>query len=454
MQRGIYIRVPRIMINKFIFRTNYIVRRPKLLQYYNEFRRTQWQSVEQLRENQERQLKKILKFAYENVPYYTEFFNQRKIKLTDIISIKDLEKLPILTKQTIKENWNKFIPINIKRLKYLNVSTGGSTGNPLKYRISLDDYERGLALHYRGLGYGGYELGDKIAIIAGSSLIPTVRSALKTKTQEFFLNQRFYSSFEMSEKSLVAYFEDINVWKPGFIRGYASSIYLFAKFIKGRDLKLSFRPKSIITTSEMLFDNQRDLIEEVFGAKIFEEYGVNDGGISAYECAEHNGLHINMEKAIVEVIDEAGKQIINQRGRILATSLYNYALPFIRYDTGDLGYISNRKCLCGRDMPLFEELMGRVTDFLTLNNITIGSPVLTVLMGKCDIEQYQIIQENSDSITCKIIKGKTYDKNQEEFIKESFYKHVGKINIKFDYVQSIPAAGGNKHKYIINKHQS
>ncbi len=135
----------------------------------------------------------------------------------------------------------------------------------------------------------------------------------------------------------------------------------------------------------------------------------------------------------------------------MATSLYNYALPFIRYDTGDLGIISDAECSCGRKMPLLQEVVGRITDFLKLNNIIIGSPVLTVLFGKFDIEQYQIIQKASDSITCKIIKGAIYRKEDEEFIKKSFYKHVGKINIKFDYVDSIPATEGRKHKFIINK---
>ena len=439
------------MLNKCIFKASYLLKRPRIIRYYNEFNKNQWKSFEWLKNQQETQLKKLIYFAYENVPYYTKLFNRINVKPSDISAIKDLERIPILTKQIIKKNWQDFIPKNIDQIKCINGSTGGSTGAPLKYRMSNEDYERGSALLYRGFGYGGYKLGDKIAVIAGSSLVPTTKSETKRKIQDFFLNTRHYSSFEMSEENLLKYFYDVNKWKPDFFRGYPSSIYFFAKFIQDNNLKLNFQPKAIFTTAEKLFDKQKILIEEIFKAKVFDNYGLNDGGISAFECKEHNGMHIDGERSIMKVVDDEGKQVINQEGKILATSLYNYSLPFIRYDAGDLGIISDSECPCGRKTPLLKEISGRVTDFLKLNNIVIGSPVLTVLMGKFDIEQYQIIQNSPCSIVCKIVKCKIYRKEDEEFIIKSFYSHVGKINIKFDYVDSIMPTKAGKYKFIINK---
>jgi len=438
------------MLNKYIFKSGYLLKRPRIIRYYNEYKKTQWKSFEWLKYQQELQLKKFIKFTYNNVPYYSKLFNRIDIKSSDINIVEDLEKIPILTKQIIKENWQDFIPKNINKIKYVNGSTGGSTGAPLKYRMSIEDYEIGIALLYRGLGFGGYKLGDKIAVIAGSSLIPTTKSEAKRKIQDFFLNARHYSSFEMSEENLFKYFYDINNWKPDFFRGYASSLYFFARFIKDKNLKLNFQPKAIFTTAEKLFNKQRILIEEIFKAKIFDNYGLNDGGISAFECKEHCGLHVGTERAILEIVDNNSKQIINQEGKILATSLYNYALPFIRYDTGDLGIISASECSCKRKTPLVKKIIGRTNEFLKLNNVVIGSPVLTVLMGKFDIEQYQIIQNGPSSIICKIIRGKTFKIEDENFIKKSFYSHVGEINIKLNYVDSILPTKAGKHKFIIN----
>lgn len=439
------------MLDKCIFKASYLLKRPGIIRYYNEFKRTQWKSFEWLKNQQEVQLKKLIYFAYENVPYYTKLFERINVKPSDINNIEDLERIPILTKQIIKENWQDFIPKNIGQIKYVSGSTGGSTGSPLKYRMSIEDYERGVALLYRGFEYAGYKLGDKIAVIAGSSLIPTTKSEAKRKIQDFFLNTRHYSSFKMSEENLLKYFYDINKWKPDFLRGYASSLYFFAKFIGDKNLQLNFQPKAIFTTAEKLFDKQRILIEKIFIAKIFDNYGLNDGGISAFECEEHCGFHVSTERAILEIVDNKGKHVVNQNGKILATSLYNYALPFIRYDTGDLGIISVSECSCERKTPLIKKIIGRTTDFLKLNNVVIGSPVLTILMGKFDIEQYQIIQNGPSSIICKIIRGKTFRIEDENFIKKSFYGHVGRINIKFDYVNSIPPTKAGKYKFIINE---
>ena len=439
------------MINNIIFKAGYFIRRPNVIHYYEKFKENQWKPYAWLKKEQEVKLSELIQFVYKNVPYYTKLFNQHGITFRDISTIESLNRIPILTKQIIKQNWQDFIPKTMNKIKFIHGSTGGSTGDPLRYRMSIEDYERGRALLYCGWGYGGYELGDKVGVIAGASLIPSAMSDSIKKIQDFILIHRHYSAFEMTEHRLYEYLNAINKWKPDFLRGYATAIYVFARFIRDNDLKLKFQPKAIFTTAEKLLTNHRNLIENVYSAKVFDQYGLNDGGISAFECEQHDGMHICTERAILEVVDKDGNQIARGEGKILATSLYNYALPFIRYDTGDLGIISESGCRCGRETLLLKEIGGRVTDFLQINNTIIGSPVLTVLMGKFDIDQYQIIQEDHESITCMIVKGRTYKVKDEEFIRNSFYSHVGKINIKFNYVESFPKAKVDKHKFIINK---
>jgi phenylacetate-CoA ligase len=230
-----------------------------------------------------------------------------------------------------------------------------------------------------------------------------------------------------------------------------SSIYLLAKFIRDNGYEIDFQPVAIFTTAEKLLPGQRKVIEEVFKTKVFDTYGVNDGGISAYECDRHEGLHISTERAILEVVDEEGKQIIGKEGRILATSLYNYAFPFIRYEVGDIGIIQQTRCSCGRQTLLLKEVKGRTTDFLYLNGIVIGSPVLTLLMREFDVEQYQIVQKKENVVVFNIVKGKSYSSRDEEFIKKSLESHVGPLEIYFNYVDEIIPPFGNKYKFIINE---
>ena len=440
------------LIHKYMFKAGYYLKRPDVLKNNSYLWKNQWTSYAEQKAKQEKQLKKLINFSYQNIPYYTKLFEHLKIRPDSISTLEDLNKLPVLTKKNIKDNWEDFIPKNLDKMKYLNGSTGGSTGNTLQYRMHLKDYELGVSVTYRGWGYAGYKPGDKVAVIAGASLISNPKQNIVEKLQALFMNMHFYSSYGMNEEVFYNYYRSIKKNKPKFIRGYASSVYLFAKFIQRKNLSLNFKPSAVFTTSEKLMDKQRDLIKSVFNAEVFDGYGLNDGGISAYECNQHNGMHVDMERGILEVVDETNASIFNKQGKILATSLYNYAMPFIRYDTGDLGILSLDKCSCGRQMPLLKEISGRVTDFLNLNGTIIGSPVLTVLMGKFDIEQYQIYQKSKNEILIKIVSGEKYNKEKDEsYIKQSFYSHVGKIKITFDYKSFNNTSFLNKHKFIINE---
>lgn len=438
--------------HKILFQASYFLAgKTSVIRYYNEFMETQWWPYDRLAKLQLEQLQRLLHFAYEHVPYYKRLFDSRGLRPHDIRGFEDLQKLPILTKQTIRQHRAEMMPRNVKGLHYVRGSTGGSTGEPLQYLMSMEDYTRGIALLLRGWSYGGYRPGDRIAQIAGSSLIPTARSSLKKWAISFLRNIRSYSSYGMSDEMLVQYVRSLNHFKPEFLRGYVSSIYTLASFVRDKGIPVKFRPRAVFTTAEKLLEGQRRVIEEVFRTEVFDTYGLNDGGVSAYECQEHCGMHIDMERAILEVVDENGRQVFDKPGKILATSLYNYAFPFIRYDTGDIGIMTNSKCSCGRELPLLKELIGRMTDVLDVMGRKIGSPILTVLFGKFDIEQYQIIQESDKSLTCRIVKGPTYTKDDEEFIRKSLINHLGSVDIVFEYVPSIVPEEGNKHKFIIDR---
>ncbi|MEN6489863.1 MAG: hypothetical protein ABFD66_13465, partial [Smithella sp.] len=152
-----------------------------------------------------------------------------------------------------------------------------------------------------------------------------------------------------------------------------------------------------------------------------------------------------------QTVDESGAVVKGKTGRIIATSLHNFAMPFVRYDTGDFGFIDDmNSCPCGNKHPLLKKVLGRTTDYLKLNNKIIGSPVLTVLMGKVDLEYYQIIQRDANGIDINYVKEFSLRDNDKEFIKKSFTAHVGPINVNFIKVSMQELSSKNKHKFIIN----
>lgn len=437
-------------MKKFLFKIGYLIKRKEVLECYRIVKNTEFYSVEDLKKYQNFHLKNLISYAIKEIPYYTELFSKLKLTEKDIQTVEDLVKLPILTKEIIKNKPELFMPKNRSK-KIVKGSTGGSTGVPLKYVMSDKDYSMGVALLYRGFGFAGYEPGDKVCIIAGSSLVST-RQPLKSQITDWILNFKHYSSYGMSDNDLQNFIKNLQKEKPKFLRGYASSVFILAKYIEENAINLDFQLKGVFTTSEKLFDNQRLLIEKVFKVQVYDNYGLNDGGISAYQCKEKKGMHIDYERAILEVTDDVGKnQLINKSGKILATSLFNYETPFIRYDTGDLGEISEELCSCGCARPMLTEIQGRVTDFLDFSGVLIGSPVLTVLMGKINCESYQIVQVSSNEVKFIIEKSKDFTQKDEEFIVSSMTAHVPDLKIIFDYggVKSFIKTKNNKHKFII-----
>jgi phenylacetate-CoA ligase len=414
--------------------------------------RNQFKSYNELKVEQEAQLRKMIRFSYNNVPFYKKWFDDHKIAPDDIKSIEDLSKLPILTKEIINKYWEAFKPINLGEISYYERATGGTTGTPLKYRITKEERFLSGALLYRGWSYAGYDLGDKMVFLGGSALGVSAKSSLATKVHELARNIRKLSAFDMGEDDLAKYRAIINRFKPKFIYGYPSAIYFFAKWIQEHDLEI-FKPDAIFTTSEKLYPHMRDFIQSVFDCEVFDGYGANDGGVTAFECLEHSGLHIDMERAVMEVVDEDGNQIENGEGRIVATSLYNYAMPFIRYDTGDIGHIIDNDCSCGRPYKLLKEVVGRSVDILiTPEGKKIhGWFFLYIFWEYCKgVKEYQVIQEKLDKIVIKIVPEDDFDEKQLDKIREIIRLRSASWNVEFKFVDKIERTEAAKYKFIIN----
>lgn len=421
--------------------------------YYKKFKENQWKSYEELEKEQDEKIELIIKYSYENIEYYRVLFDRLNIKPEDIKSSTDLVKLPILTKEIIKNKYNQFIPRNLNKLKYYNFVTGGTTGVPFEFRMSKEQRIIRGALIYRGWGYGGYELSDSMVFLAGRSLDIKIESGIISRLNQITRNIKKLPSFDMTEENLNKYKDLINFIKPKFIRGYSSAIYFFAKWLKKKKLKI-MSPVAVFTTSEKLYPNMRDLITEVFDTEVYDGYSLGDGGVSAYECDRHNGLHIDTENAFLEVVDENGKRVINNNGKIIATSLKNFAMPFLRYDTGDIGSISDKSCSCGRGYRILSNIVGRSVDYLiTPEGENIHGWFFLYIFWKYfkGIKQYQVIQEKIDKIIIKIVKEKGFEENQIEIIRNIVKEKSKGWELEFFFVDEIENERSGKYKFIVNK---
>jgi phenylacetate-CoA ligase len=396
--------------------------------------------------DQMERLERLLSYSVTNVPWYRKTLGSMGMSPAQLSDATTFQLLPILTKADIKQDPAAFHSSDSDR-RYQVGSTGGSTGVPLRYRHDAEDYERGVALLLRGWGLAGYRPGDPIDVIAGWSLVSRDQPT-KQRVRDFLLNFRHHSSFGMGPDDLDRYIQKMSNRRPQFIRGYATSLYLLAAHIRDHDRPLGFRPKAVFSTAEVLTANQRQVISEVIGAPVFDQYGLNDGGISAFECTNHDGMHVDHERAILEVVDETGSRVFGRPGRIVATSLFNFAMPFIRYETGDIGTMAVNSCSCGNPKPLLRHILGRTTEVLEINGRLVGSPVLTVLMGRHDIEIYQIRQIGAQRIELSLVPGRSFTSDNEAQIRSSLISHLGPVEIEFKTVRPGDLPMGGKHRFI------
>lgn len=443
-----------INIQKKLFVSIHTLYDKRFKDYYDFYIENQWKSNDELKQQQEEKLNNLAKFVNGNIYYYQKLFIDYGVSVNNF-GYNELLKLPIITKQDIKKCWDQFVPTNIKQLKKHVVTTGGTTGVPLKFFISHDHRLTAGILLYRGWLRGGYNLGDRMALIAGQSLDNGSKNKLLKFIHERLRNIRYLSAFDQNEFNLHLNVKNIQTYKPEFLRGYASSVYEFAKYVKNKNIHLD-NIKSVFTTADKLTEKYRKVIEEAFNCEVFDTYGLNDGGVTAYECEKHNGLHIDTENAILEVLDENNQIIVNGIGKVIATSLNNFAFPFIRYETGDLAEISNITCNCGRKTKLLKQIIGRQTDNLitptgkTIHGAAFFNNVFNEIINNNNIDSFQVVQNKPENIIIKFVSYKGLDNSTLQKIKEIIKKRSDGWQVDIEFVDFIDTTTNGKHRFIIN----
>jgi len=427
----------------------------KIQSYLKWLNKTQWWRPKELEDLQNKKLRALIKHAYENVPYYHRLFRKLNLKPEDIKTKEDLQKLPLLTKEEIRKNFSDLLAKDFKKWQPKQNATSGSTGEPLKYYTTIDSISMGWAVGYRAWGWAGYKIGDKLVKLGGSSLVP---SSLTFKKRLRYCLERVLPlpSTDMTEETLDRYALSISKFKPEYIRGYPSSLFILAKFLAKSDYNI--QPKAIFTTAETLLPSHRRFIQDVFNCDVLDGYGCRDGSANAMECVEHSGYHMASELVIMEFIKDGEHVSPGEAGEIVATDLHNYAMPFIRYAVGDVGVPSDEQCSCGRGLPLVKSIEGRVINMIKLKDGTLlsGLPFTDIFeeieyKKEGSIRKYQIVQENKDLIVVKIVRGENFTDDDMKKIIEFIRDIVKDLEIKIEFVDEIPSTKSGKRLFVVSK---
>jgi len=404
------------------------------------------------------QLSKLLHHAYENVPYYRRVFDKRGLKPKDIQDFSDLRKLPCLTKNIIRDSLQDLFAQNysLSRLEY--VTTGGSTGIPLGfYQERVVSSEKEWAFMITQWNRVGFKIGDRCVILRGN-VLQSVNTG-KLWGYDPVNKNLILSSYNMTDKTLPKYVEKIRKFKPDFIQAYPSVITIMARFMKENSIEPFPALKALLCGSENIYLWQRNLLKEIFQKRVFSWYGHAEKAVLAGECEKNTYYHIFPEYGFVELIGKDGNLISREEetGEIVATGFNNYAQPFIRYRTGDLGVYTNQECTCGRAYPLLKRIEGRKQEFLIAKNrslVSLGPALFSIHGAKwSNIKQIQFLQKEPGNLIIQIVKQQHCSEEEIcEYITKLFKARFGGLfTLKLKFVDHIARTKYGKHKFLIQK---
>lgn len=427
------------------------------VRFLKDFNKSQWLSPEEIKNYQENRLRKFIARAYYHVPFYRELFDSNGLKPEDIKTIDDLQKIPIIDKNVVRENMYFFLSDNHNKKHIQKMQTSGSTGEPFSVFGEKKQLEMRWAANQRSLEWTGYRFGDKQVRLWHKYLGMKTKEIIRELADAFFSRRKFIPAYEISDANLKKYVDDIMKYKPVLLDGYAESFNFLARFLKNNPYN-GHKPKAIITSAQTLPRESRKIIEGSFNCKVFDKYGSREfGGGVAYQCGHGNNYHIVAECNIVEIIKEGKKAKQGEVGEVVITELNNYAMPLIRYKIGDLAVAvdENAVCPCGRGLPMIGEIQGRLQSVVVgTSNQFIPGTFFNRVFFKHDlaIRQYQIVQEKRGELIIKIIKGNIFTDPVLNEILKDIKKHMGEdLKIVVEFVNEIPLGRTGKRQYCVSK---
>jgi len=411
-------------------------------------------TAEEWKNYQTGQLRAILEYASLNVPYYREFFKNIGLHNFQQFTLGDLHKIPLLEKEAIRQDPHAFISQEKSTPKLFPYHTSGTTGTPITILFSKDMHRNWSAAYdVRVRGWAGVNHKMSRAMIGGRLVVPKANSKPPFWRYNRVERQLYMSAFHISPQNALHYVSALNHYQPDYLVGYASSHFFLAKFILQQGLKV-IQPKAILTSSEKLTSEMRDIIQKAFRSNVYDAYSGLEACSLISEC-EYQNLHISPDVGIIELVGKNGDLVApGEPGEIVSTGLLNFDQPLIRYKTGDWVVLSTTKCQCGRQMPVVEEIFGRQEDVITLKDGKMIASFYKVFQGIKGIKESQVIQQDYDKFDIFLVIDDNFTSIQQQKLLNNILSRYGQVKIQIIIVDNIEKTDRGKFRSVISKIKS
>lgn len=423
--------------------------------YLDELESSQWFSRDEVEQLQMRKLKELLILAVAHCPWHAARIEEAGLELDENappLTLEDLSRLPTMSKHDAIKHDADLVWSNVPggAFKY---NTGGSSGQPLIFYFGRWRQASDAAGRIRARRWWGIDVGDREVYLWGAPVELNKTDRIK-HLRDRMMNQLVLNAFEMSPANMDDYIDAIRRYQPKCIYGYASSIALLAAHARGRSRDLRLPTLRVVcTTGEPLYDHQRELIQEVFGTPVANEFGSRDIGFTAHETPERQMLLMS-ESIILEVLDQDGLPVApGEVGEAVMTGLCSQAQPFIRYRTGDKVRLTDEACKAGRGLHVIGEVMGRTTDFIVRADGTImhALAVIYVVRAVGGVEEFKLIQHAVNRVEIQVVTNPRWTPASATEIEHGIKLRLGdKVRVELCLLDAIPAEASGKHRYVVS----
>ena len=403
---------------------------------------------DQIADYQLREIKRITRHAYENTPGYQALYQEAGVHPDDIRSFDDLRRFPYVDKEMIRDRLEEFsAPIEGRTL----VTTGGSTGIPCGMYRDPQSFSKELASKAHQYARFGWKEGDRQIVFRGLLINAPDRMEFAAK-----FNELRCSTYDFVPEQMETYRRRALEYQPEWVRCYPSSGYLFARFLK--ETGGAFPPlKGILCSSEHLYDFQKDLLEEVFKARIFIHYGHYEMAVLAGYCEHEDTYHVLPQYGYAELVGRDGQLVSTpgEIGEIVGTSFIMHATPFIRYRTQDLAVFKSWGCAaCGRPYQIWERIEGRLQELIVTKS---GRYLSTSMLNMHDdfydrIKQFQFVQREPGKIVFKFVPRDAFSEaTQKEMQRRLLERCLNDVDLTMEPVPEIPLTKRGKHRLLVQE---
>ena len=427
---------------------------PRNLKEIHKYEFADREEIERLKEQK---LTDLLIHSYNNVPYYSKLLREYDVvDENGNVKLENFPELPLLTKDIIrKEGENLYSKDHKSRRSYKNTS-GGSTGEPVEFiqDCQYDDWNIATKLYFNMVL--GKEPGDSEIKFWGSDRdIIKGNLTLKDRMINFLYNRKFFNSYQLDDNSMSELIQLNNRFKPATFWSYMESALELTNFLE--DHKQYFHPpKILISTIGPLTNEVKEKIESQLKCRVYNQYGSREVGVIACQCKEQKGLHTFPWWNLVEILNEKNEPVKNEEGDVVVTTFYNYSMPLIRYNIGDVAIASEDSCSCRRNTLVLKKILGRTLGYFKKSDSSLVHSHFLVqsLFFRDWLKRFQIIQDRLDHILIKLElrEDQTPPKQDIEDITAKTKLLMGnRCQIDFETVDTIKRTVSGKYVYTLCK---